>query len=247
MNEAIAYHTMRGALVISETPHASTLSYQEVPINHALHAIITILTLGLWGVAWILLIVKRSEKKVLLSVHPDGRIDEQSVTLRRHKRLMVVVPGAMLLYMVAALAIYITDESIEDAGAINLNPERIYTPAEISEIFQSNRARAELLFESGEVYVQGKISEFDQEDLTAVYLTRRPGYNFADLFSDGDWRVFRVHLSKSTVAHLNTGDGVYLRCGRIDVDAYAGRGKELVCKKPTSISYGPTPVPSPTP
>lgn len=42
------------------------------PVNHVLHLIITLLTIGLWGIVWIVLVVTGGEKREMLVVDEWG-------------------------------------------------------------------------------------------------------------------------------------------------------------------------------
>jgi hypothetical protein len=43
-------------------------------VNHVLHLILTIVTLGLWAVVWILMVIFGGEKRELVTVDPYGNI-----------------------------------------------------------------------------------------------------------------------------------------------------------------------------
>ena len=44
------------------------------PVNHVLHAILTVLLLGLWLIVWIALIITGGEKRTIITVDEYGRI-----------------------------------------------------------------------------------------------------------------------------------------------------------------------------
>lgn len=44
------------------------------PVNHVLHLILTIVTLGLWGVVWLILALTGGEKRRLLVLEDDGTV-----------------------------------------------------------------------------------------------------------------------------------------------------------------------------
>ena len=46
------------------------------PTNHILHLILTLLTLGLWAIVWILMVIFGGEKQELVTVDEYGRVHE---------------------------------------------------------------------------------------------------------------------------------------------------------------------------
>lgn len=54
------------------------LSKEKKEINHSLHFVITVITLGFWSVIWIYLIVTLSRKKdILVALDEDGNLFEE--------------------------------------------------------------------------------------------------------------------------------------------------------------------------
>lgn len=49
------------------------------PVNHVLHAIITIFSCGLWGIAWIILAVTGGEKREMIVVDEFGNVQLQKL------------------------------------------------------------------------------------------------------------------------------------------------------------------------
>jgi len=44
--------------------------------NHILHLILTILTLGVWAIVWIIIAIGGGEKRKTVSISPDGHAIE---------------------------------------------------------------------------------------------------------------------------------------------------------------------------
>ncbi|GAA1143774.1 hypothetical protein [Nocardioides aquiterrae] len=61
------------ARVDHEGPHGVVLAYQR-PVSHLLHALLTLLTGGLWGVVWIVVAVNRRYDRVRLEMDPYGHV-----------------------------------------------------------------------------------------------------------------------------------------------------------------------------
>jgi hypothetical protein len=49
------------------------------PVNHVLHAIITIFSCGLWGIAWIILAITGGEKRAMVVVDEFGNVQLQKL------------------------------------------------------------------------------------------------------------------------------------------------------------------------
>ena len=49
------------------------------PVSHLLHAILAVLTLGLWLIGWLIVTVTGGEDRELVSVDPYGNIDSEKV------------------------------------------------------------------------------------------------------------------------------------------------------------------------
>ena len=84
LSNAISNHTIRGAMIITQNDQEcwAILSYPAKPVNHILHAILTILLCGLWGIAWIILYVNRTkERRVRITVLPTLEVREEVMVL----------------------------------------------------------------------------------------------------------------------------------------------------------------------
>ena len=119
-----------------------------------------------------------------------------------------------------------------------------YTPAEITSVYRTNPARANVLFERSFIYIKANVAEFHPNELGLIYLVKRraPATDFSFLYSTGeerasdDWKVIRAQLSVGQVARMNIGDEIYLRCTRLEKDEYVGTGSELICQNARLIT-----------
>lgn len=68
----VAYWVGLGWRVESQSPEQAVLGKGHRP-NHILHLILTILTLGLWLIVWIIVSATGGEKRKTVSVDPNGR------------------------------------------------------------------------------------------------------------------------------------------------------------------------------
>ena len=46
---------------------------QGRPVNHILHLILTIVTLGIWGLVWLALVIFRGQKRQMITVDEYGQ------------------------------------------------------------------------------------------------------------------------------------------------------------------------------
>lgn len=68
----------RGASVVHDGPSGVVLGYQQ-PVSHLFHAVMTLLTGGLWGLVWLAMVLKRSENRMRLEVDAWGNVWPRSV------------------------------------------------------------------------------------------------------------------------------------------------------------------------
>lgn len=73
LERAVAEHTRHGWRVVSQTPTQAQL-VKGKPTNHVLHLILTLVTVGLWSIVWILVVLFAGEKQKFLQVDASGRV-----------------------------------------------------------------------------------------------------------------------------------------------------------------------------
>jgi len=71
--ETIARDVSHGWRVESKTDYQAVL-VKGNRTNHVLHLILTIITLGIWAIVWILVAVLGGEKRMVVSVDPEGKV-----------------------------------------------------------------------------------------------------------------------------------------------------------------------------
>ena len=47
------------------------------PVNHILHLILTIVTVGFWGIVWLILVIAGGEKREMITVDEYGNVLKQ--------------------------------------------------------------------------------------------------------------------------------------------------------------------------
>jgi hypothetical protein len=70
---AVANNLKSGWRVESQTEYSATMAKGHRP-NHVLHLILTIITLGVWLIVWILVSVMSGEKRLALRVDAEGNV-----------------------------------------------------------------------------------------------------------------------------------------------------------------------------
>ena len=70
---AIAQHVAMGKRVESQTDTTAILVWGKKP-NHILHAILTLLLLGIWLIVWIILAITSKEHRLQLLVDEYGQL-----------------------------------------------------------------------------------------------------------------------------------------------------------------------------
>ena len=84
LSKYIATKTLAGYVVVhtEENNATAVLSLPGKPVNHVLHAIISIFTCGFWIIVWAILgLTQRSEQRIRVTVDRDGRLREERATV----------------------------------------------------------------------------------------------------------------------------------------------------------------------
>jgi hypothetical protein len=68
----------RGLRIESQSDYQAVL-VEGKPVNHTLHAIITIFSCGLWGIVWIVLAITGGEKREMIVVDEFGNVQLQKL------------------------------------------------------------------------------------------------------------------------------------------------------------------------
>ncbi len=67
-----------GASVVLDGPHGVVLAYRQ-SVSHGLHAVLTLLTGGLWAVVWLAIALGRRDNRVRFEVDDWGNVWTRSV------------------------------------------------------------------------------------------------------------------------------------------------------------------------
>ena len=65
--------TLYGAHLIHDGPRGMLLGYRR-PVSHALHALLTVLTLGAWSIFWLMMCLGRTDDRLHLEVDSWGHV-----------------------------------------------------------------------------------------------------------------------------------------------------------------------------
>jgi hypothetical protein len=73
LDNALSIAAAKGYRIESRSDYQATIVKGHRP-NHILHLILTIITLGIWLIIWILVAAFGGETRRTITVHPDGRV-----------------------------------------------------------------------------------------------------------------------------------------------------------------------------
>jgi hypothetical protein len=69
--QSLAHYLGHGYRVVDDNPYGTTVAIGK-PVNHGLHLALTILTLGLWALVWVLVALAGGEKCMYLPKPYEG-------------------------------------------------------------------------------------------------------------------------------------------------------------------------------
>jgi hypothetical protein len=99
LSQAIQGQVVRGGRIESRGEYDATIIFGH-RVNHILHLILSVLTLGLWVIVWIILSVTGGEKRTLIAVDEFGAVNVQQVT-GGFTPLMLIPIGILILVIIA--------------------------------------------------------------------------------------------------------------------------------------------------
>lgn len=80
LDEAIRRARERGAGLESQTDYTAVLVVANNP-NHVLHLVLSIVTFGVWLLAWLLVVLRGKERRILVSVDDDAVVHTKPLGL----------------------------------------------------------------------------------------------------------------------------------------------------------------------
>ncbi len=79
LNQWVAAAVSRGGRVEGHTRFQAVIVYGR-PVNHVLHAILTIFTCLLWGIVWLILAGTGGERREVLQIDPYGNVISSGIS-----------------------------------------------------------------------------------------------------------------------------------------------------------------------
>ena len=73
LSHAVAAHAAKGWTVLSQTPTQASLTKGK-NTSHGVHIFLSIITLGVWLIVWLLLVLFAGKKTKLLTVDEHGNV-----------------------------------------------------------------------------------------------------------------------------------------------------------------------------
>ena len=74
--QAVANAVRQGARIEAQSDYQAIV-VQGKPVNHILHLILTLVTLGFWVIVWIILVLTGGEKRRTITVDEWGNVNTQ--------------------------------------------------------------------------------------------------------------------------------------------------------------------------
>jgi len=81
---AVSTRTLQGWNIVdrNDVDLMAVLMLPGKPVNHVLHALITIFTCGLWAIVWIIMaMIQKREQRIRISIDSSGNLLEEALNL----------------------------------------------------------------------------------------------------------------------------------------------------------------------
>jgi len=82
--QAVSTRTLQGWNIVdrNDVDLMAVLMLAGKPVNHVLHALITIFTCGLWAIVWIIMaMIQKREQRIRISIDSSGNLLEEALNL----------------------------------------------------------------------------------------------------------------------------------------------------------------------
>lgn len=129
------------------------------------------------------------------------------------------------LLVLTLLALAACENDTSRTPTPTIDPAVIVTVAEIGDLYRTHPARAEVRFERGPVYISDVVSEFhDEKDEVFLGAAR----------SREKYTTLRIHATVDSIAKMDIGNRVFLRCDELMVETHSPAPflgvEEFVCR-----------------
>jgi hypothetical protein len=78
LDRSLQFHGAKGWRIETRSEFQATIAKGK-ELNHVLHLILTLVTVGLWGIVWIALAIFGGQKRRMISVDEYGNLVEQNI------------------------------------------------------------------------------------------------------------------------------------------------------------------------
>jgi hypothetical protein len=102
LNQAIAAELARGGRIESQTG-SSAVVVRGNRVNHILHLLLTLITLGIWVIVWLIISASGGERRRIINADPYGNVSTQDVP-RGLNPALIVLGIVVLLWIVGVLS-----------------------------------------------------------------------------------------------------------------------------------------------
>ena len=101
LNQAIAAELSRGGRIESQTG-SSAVIVRGGRVNHILHLLLTLLTIGFWVIVWLIISAAGGERRRIINADAYGNVSTQDVPRGLNPALIVL--GIVVLLWIIGLA-----------------------------------------------------------------------------------------------------------------------------------------------
>ncbi len=86
--------------------HESTAVVMGKPVNHALHLLLTICSIGIWAPVWLLITAVSGQRRQILTVDQYGQVRQQRGPLETYRKVMIGIAAALfVLWFAGAITV----------------------------------------------------------------------------------------------------------------------------------------------
>jgi hypothetical protein len=86
--------------------HESTAVVMCKPVNHALHLLLTICSIGIWAPVWLLITAVSGQRRQILTVDQYGQVSQRRGQLETYRKVMISIAAALfVLWFVGAIIV----------------------------------------------------------------------------------------------------------------------------------------------
>jgi hypothetical protein len=84
----------------------STAVVMDKPVNHALHLLLTICSIGMWAPVWLLITALGGQRRQILTVDQYGQVSQRRGPLETYRKVLIGIAAALfVLWFAGAITV----------------------------------------------------------------------------------------------------------------------------------------------